>query len=432
MRKLFMLAIIFLLTACSSLSNSNAHLTEIETEVFQLLDVEAAYSTIDQLSEQPRIAGTTSEKNAADFISDKLASFGYEVEMQKFEFDDYTFPSLTELIVDNNTQSFSPAPFNFSKSGDIKGEIVYAHKGELVDFEKIDIAGKIALVQVDELEAKDIVKHGKEAGAIGVIMFVKEEMAIDGWSLDSPEYALIPAVTLSNEEGLILQELVEKEEHITGNLTIEGAHNEVKTSQNIVVTKLAENEGTDLVIVGAHYDSVEDSPGASDNASGTAVLLEIAKAIKDIKNENEVKLVFFGAEEIGMLGSRNYVNEMNGNDIDRTIAMLNMDMVGSADAGNLSIFTVDGDKNEATETSSRVYNDLFDAKLLLDATDRSDHAAFHEAGIDAALLSYFPLEDWYHSPEDTIEKISKTKVLDVAQTVLKSILELSMPNVLND
>jgi aminopeptidase YwaD len=65
-------------------------------------------------------------------------------------------------------------------------------------------------------------------------------------------------------------------------------------------------------------------------------------------------------------------------------------------------------------------------KIPLEFTDRSDHAPFHNAGIDAALFSYFPSEEWYHSPQDKIDQISKERLDEVANLVTASVLKLSI------
>ena len=186
------------------------------------------------------------------------------------------------------------------------------------------------------------------------------------------------------------------------------------------------SKSDDIIIVGAHYDSVEEAPGASDNASGTAVILEIARVIHSLPTDTEIRFLFFGAEEVGIVGSENYVSEMSKDEIKRTVAMLNLDMVGSAHAGPLTVFSVDGQPNAVTELATRASKYLFEENLPLEFTDRSDHAPFHNAGIDAAAFSYFPLEEWYHSPDDTIDKLSKNRLHDVAKLITKSILELAL------
>ena len=79
------------------------------------------------------------------------------------------------------------------------------------------------------------------------------------------------------------------------------------------------------MIVGAHYDCVAAGAGADDNASGVAVMLEIAERIAKYKPEYDIVFVAFGAEEVGLKGSAYYVSQMSAADKARTIAMINFD-----------------------------------------------------------------------------------------------------------
>ena len=167
------------------------------------------------------------------------------------------------------------------------------------------------------------------------------------------------------------------------------------------------------------------SPGASDNASGTAVVLELARALKDVTTTKEIRFLFFGAEEIGLVGSEYYVSTLAKKEIKRSIAMFNLDMVGSSDAGELAIQTADGMENVVTKIASKAHEQLNGNSIKVILGARSDHTPFHKAGIDAALFIYYPPEDWYHSTDDTIDNISKERLLNVAKIVGKSTLELT-------
>ena len=83
------------------------------------------------------------------------------------------------------------------------------------------------------------------------------------------------------------------------------------------------------VVLGAHYDTVPDSPGANDNASGIATIMTIAKHVAGNSYPFAVEFVLFGSEEIGLYGSRHYVDALGAEGIDSTIAMLNFDTVGA-------------------------------------------------------------------------------------------------------
>jgi hypothetical protein len=97
---------------------------------------------------------------------------------------------------------------------------------------------------------------------------------------------------------------------------------------------VAERRGTapdgdrKLVVAGAHLDSVRGAPGANDNASGSSTLIELAKSFDGIDTRNDIRLVWFDGEEAGLLGSKAHV-KANAADSARTVAMINMDMVGS-------------------------------------------------------------------------------------------------------
>ncbi|WP_318616819.1 M20/M25/M40 family metallo-hydrolase [Sporosarcina sp. YIM B06819] len=294
LRKMLLLSLTFILSACSSTVEGGRLLADTELAMLSRFNSDQLYASIQELTKEPRIAGTESEQLAAVFLTTQLELYGYEVDIQNF--------------------------------------------------------------------------------------------------------------------------------------TIEVAKNE---SQNLIVTKKPTNDlpkTSDIIIIGAHYDSVIQSPGASDNASGTAVLLEVARMLKDTPTLLEIRFIFFGSEEKGLAGSESYVNHMTTDEIERTIAMFNLDMVGSADAGPLTMFTVDGMPNSATEIGNKANEDLFGETLTIGSTSQSDHFPFHNAAIDAVLFSYFPLEKAYHSANDTIDKLSEQRLKNIAQIIVMSILELTTPD----
>ena len=99
---------------------------------------------------------------------------------------------------------------------------------------------------------------------------------------------------------------------------------ETYNSQNIIVTK--KGNSSKEVIVGAHYDSV-GTHGVDDNGSGTVVNLETAKRFVNKETPYTVKFVFFGAEEVGLKGSKAYSDAMTDEEVDNTLYMLNMDSI---------------------------------------------------------------------------------------------------------
>ncbi|SFA99711.1 beta-glucosidase [Lentibacillus halodurans] len=211
-------------------------------------------------------------------------------------------------------------------------------------------------------------------------------------------------------------------------------------SQNVMAVKEAQDiENPEIVYVTAHYDSLSGSPGANDNGSGTAALLELASVMKDKPADKEIRFVAFGAEEAGLVGSQHYVNQLSEEEINRSAANFNLDMVGTnwEQASQLHVSTVDGESNMVWESADLAAErlELDDDRLTLHQLGRSDHVWFHQAGIDSALFIWMEpgtepgqagVEPWYHSPEDTIDRVSPEKIQMVGDLIDSAISDLNV------
>ena len=112
---------------------------------------------------------------------------------------------------------------------------------------------------------------------------------------------------------------------------------------------------------------------------------------------------------------------------DRIVSMFQMDMVGSRDAGELVMFTVDGEKNAVTDLSAaagvRTGNPLSYGK-----ESRRENVPFYYAGIPSALFIHGPTEPWYHTPNDSLDKISKEKLKETAEIVGAAVYQVARPD----
>lgn len=205
----------------------------------------------------------------------------------------------------------------------------------------------------------------------------------------------------------------------------------------------------EAIIIGAHYDHLGHGGkgsldvnsnavhhGADDNASGVAALLELVRQLKKDKN-NRRTLIFisFGGEEEGLLGSKFYVNNPVF-PLDKTIAMINMDMVGRLKDDKLTIGgigTADVWKDLVTRLNERVPNvygedkgssfvsgreqiRLFDLQLSEDGFGPSDHSSFY--GKQIPVLFFFTgTHSDYHKPSDTSDKINYSGIGKIADFV---------------
>ncbi len=183
--------------------------------------------------------------------------------------------------------------------------------------------------------------------------------------------------------------------------------------------------GEGALLLGAHYDSVvgrETSPGANDNASGVAVLLEIARVLRTADLPCDVRLVFFGAEEfcgsppLHHVGSNYYVRKARDADLARIRAMLSVDMVGLGaplHANRIGLGT-DEARRKLSRAADRVRVDL----SLADSFPYGDHEAFELAGIPAVCLTQFGDDPHWHSDRDVAVSIEASALMTAARVCL--------------
>ena len=184
------------------------------------------------------------------------------------------------------------------------------------------------------------------------------------------------------------------------------------TGRNVIAT--VAGTMNEAVVIGAHYDHLGTDgrkvfTGADDNASGTSVVIEMARRFSKKPAKRTVILVAFSGEEMGLLGSKFYVN--NAPAFEPAVAMINLDMVGRL-RENLIVFGADtGDKFKEYLADSPV-------KIAFnkDAIGPSDHTSFVLKGVPSVHLFTGAHPD-YHKPGDTADKINYDGLKSVADVV---------------
>ncbi|WP_422392308.1 M28 family peptidase [Niallia oryzisoli] len=400
-----------------------------DNKIVKRIKVENIYNHIAELSKVPRVAGTPAEDAAVEYIKQQFESYGYDTEVQEFNIYSYTEPSLIELSV--GSMIFDPVPlgFTYGVNGEVKSELVSAGIGAPSDFEGKNVTGKIALIQRGSFSFAEKILNAAKAGAAGVIIYNNVDGVING-TLGEPNDGYVPALAITKEQGAALIEAM-KDGAVTATLKVDGAKTDQAVSHNVVATKKATQKSTDqLVLVGAHHDSVDGAPGANDDASGTATVLELARVFANAPTDTDIRFVTFGAEENGLLGSYEFVNRMTEEDYNRTVGMFQMDMVGSRDAGPLIMYTNDGKKNIVTDLGAAAGARLSNTgeATPYGMEGRSDHVPFAEIGLPAALFIHAPVEPHYHSPADTLDKISLDKLKEVSTIVGAAVYQVLRPD----
>ncbi len=192
------------------------------------------------------------------------------------------------------------------------------------------------------------------------------------------------------------------------------------------------------VVVSAHYDHLgygwpdvrqdfkgQIHNGADDNASGTAILLELARVIgKGEAHQRSVVFVAFTAEEAGLLGARHYVRNTDAYPVDRVIANLNMDTVGRLGDNAVMIFGGLSSDDWPVFFADVSAATGIDVKLAKSNLSASDNAAFVEVGVPAIQIFSGAGRD-YHRPSDTPDKIDADGMVKVATLVREAVEKLA-------
>jgi len=333
-----------------------------------------------------RAAGTPGYDASADYVADKLRGAGYEVEVQSFRFPDYAVARDADLKISGSpVRETDFALMQGSGVGEVEARLrpVDARGStsgcEPRDFEGFS-RGEVALLRRGTCTFRTKAGHAEGAGASAAIIFNAGEAGgeVLRGSLGGPGIG-IPVIGASGSLG---------ERLLAGGEMPEARVSAAEGGNNRTVNVIAETPGgeeEETVMVGAHLDSVPAGPGINDNGSGSATVLEIALQLAESGAEprNRVRFAFWGAEEIGLLGSRHYVEGLEEGEIESISAYLNFDMVGSPNFTN-SVY-------EGPDEVEDVFGSYFEARDIETETNsaldgRSDHGPFQEEDVPTGGL----------------------------------------------
>ena len=373
-----------------------------------------------------RIAGFKGEAAAADYIVKRFNSIDLDVSKQSFPIIAFACDYLSLTLLSNNSLSHEVKVLTFSAPTPAEGitaEIVPVGMGADDDYSDKDVLGKIALIMRggEYFLVKTDRAHSK--GAVAVIFY--DPNGEEALSATLTQLSAIPAVSIARTDAEKIEKTISKGNSIEASLVVDSITQDT-TSKNVIgLYKSDDNPEGACVIVGAHYDGV-DTPAANDNASGIAVLLEIATSLSEqkISLPYDVRFIAFGAEEIGLLGSTAYVNSLSRDEINSVIAMLNYDMVGVGES--FEILTVEQfDMGQLLGSIKNVLGQMGYTPIISN-TERSDHTPFSYAGIQAVDIQMSP-SGYYHTDMDTIDTIQPEVLIEMCELGTKLLMD-ELPN----
>jgi Zn-dependent M28 family amino/carboxypeptidase len=382
-------------------NNTMAKLLECVSAEGALEHLEAFQAIADE-NDDNRAAGTTGYEASVDYVVEVLEAAGWEVSIDEFPFTYVGPSSLTQLSP--VSAEYETGPYTGSGAGDVTAAVtaVDLQLGlgntstsgcEAADFAGFQ-PGNIALIQRGTCPFGDKAINAEAAGAAGVIIFNQGNDTTEArnnlivGTLGGSDIVGIPVVGADYEQGVALSQ-----PGSTANIFVPAP--EQRPQKNVIAEKKGVNDDN-VVMAGAHLDSVQAGPGINDNGSGSAALLDLAENISKLKPQNTIRLAWWGAEEAGLIGSEEYVAELSQEEKDRIALYLNFDMVASP---NYIFMVYDGNESSwpapvAVPEGSEAIENLFERYYTsvgepyddAEYSGRSDYQAFIENDIPAGGL----------------------------------------------
>jgi hypothetical protein len=349
-----------------------------------------------------RAAGSPGDAATADYLERRLEAAGYRVTRQRFAVPYYRETSPPRLVV--GAERVRPVrTLQFSPGGAATGRTRSAGLGCAAgDFAALR-AGEVALIRRGECFFRDKALNAQRAGAAAALIVDTEPRPVAA-SLQRPGLR-IPVIGLGAGAG----------EGIAGRratVRVEAVSARRETAN--VIAESGPAGAPRVVMAGGHLDSVPAGPGLNDNGSGVAALLHVAERLAD--RDLPLRFGFWGAEEIGLVGSRRYVGGLDRAERGRIAAYLNLDMVGTPD-GRLQVY--DGGRIE-TVLRGHLPRGTDDVAL----EGNSDHASFERFGIPVGGV-FTGLDDCYHQRCDTLRNVDRGLVARAARATERALRELS-------
>lgn len=369
----------------------------------------ARFAAIAKANEDPefpgsRATGTQGYQDSVEYVAGQLRRAGYDVTLSPF------------LIVDQPAQlrqleptqaDYPTGAFLGSGEGEVTGRVLPVGLSldvpedstsacTAADFDGLDFSGTtdIALIQRGGCGYGRKVENAQRAGAEAVVIFnqgTPDELGLapGGLLTDEGEFFFpdVPVVAATYANGVALSQ--------GATAYVNVMPYRFRSDVNVIADLPGQNR-ENVVMAGAHLDSVGTSPGINDNGSGAAALLETALLMANHEPQNSLRFAWWGAEEEGLAGSSAYVAELSPSELDRIALYLNYDMIASP---NYVFGILEGDPASppaglpippGSAAIENVYQDYFTqvgVPFTAAALDgRSDYAAFFAYGVPSGGL----------------------------------------------
>ena len=386
-----------------------------------------------------RFGGTKGEKLAADFIVAKFEEYGLSnVHLEPFEYLGWERGEATLEIISPIQKTIPCITLPHSPPVNIEAEIFDIGEGFPADFDSSSdkIAGKFLMTN-SVLYPKGIKrwvhrqeKYGRSllANAAGFI-FVNHYPGYGpatGGVGSHGKAGPIPAISITKEDGAFIQRLAKRK----GSVKIRLSSNDKlakMTSWNVVGDLLGAEKPEEIVMLGSHYDGHDIAQGASDPASGVVSVMEAARVLAKYTPDlpRTLRFVMWGVEEIGLLGSNEYVRA-HADELHKIRFYLNMDAAGGAPSKDINLHAWD-----ALQPTFETFREEMAQDFAIGQTfhSASDHYPFLLKGVTTGGIEPVRItrsgRGYGHTQYDTVDKVTIQGLRDAASLAARIALRVA-------
>lgn len=333
-------------------TGSSPAATDFATAVRNKVKTDAMMAHLTKLQEiadahnGTRAVGTPGYEASVDYVAETLRKNGFEVQTPEFSAQVFHADkgSLTagDLTADARALEYSRG----TPAEGVTGPLLFAPTGDSPgctpsDYDRLPVQGAVVVVDRGSCKFEQKEDAAAQRGAVALIVVDNVDEQSMGGTLGANTDVKIPVVSVTRSVGFMLHAK-------SGQATIKLNADTKSFKARNVIAQTKTGSPTDVVMAGAHLDSVPEGPGINDNGTGVAAVLETAVQLGNSPQvRNAVRFAFWGAEELGLIGSRNYVESLDIEGLKNIALYLNFDMLASP---NPAYFTYDGDQSLPMDT----------------------------------------------------------------------------------
>lgn len=376
-----------------------------------------------------RTSGSEEELKAANILLEEISSIGCTGYLEEFKAPTSKIKKASLKVVEPYEKEYEITPYNCSigtPEGGITTDFVYIEDG--LDANLVDLKGKFVLINVRP--NPKLYKKLIKAGIAGYITMCgtamdeedKTDITVARMREKNTQYGKVTALNMRTKDCFHMvknKASKVKVEVITEDIEL--------TSHNVIVTLEGSKYPEEIISFGAHYDSVPFSTGVYDNGAGSVIIMELLRHFKENPPIRTVKFIWYGSEEVGLLGSQAYL-KAHEEELKNHLLMINVDVGGSILGREEALVTAEKSLVDYIDHMAKIKGfPLFVEQDIYS----SDSTAFADAGIPSVAFCRFAPSGgaFIHSRNDIIdflsaEALEKTTIItkEFSESIVNSVV----------